>query len=228
MGPLSEILTGKTESHLIEFQNGFKVHAGALASLKSLQAEARANGFELDTCSAFRGFAAQLRIWNAKAKGERALLDTNGEPLDVKKLRPQETVEAILRWSALPGASRHHWGTDLDVFDRRALTPGYQIQLVPEEFVGQGPFRRLHDWLDQNLARFGFFRPYDSDRGGVSPERWHISYAPIAQDYLQSLTVDLVHACLSTEEMELKSVVLLRLDEIFTRYIRNVSSVAIS
>ncbi len=35
-----------------------------------------------------------------------------------------ERVAAILVWSALPGASRHHWGTDCDVIDAAALPPG--------------------------------------------------------------------------------------------------------
>ena len=30
-------------------------------------------------------------------------------------------------------------------------------------------------------GEFGFYRPYASDRGGVQPEPWHLSYAPVAR-----------------------------------------------
>ena len=39
-----------------------------------------------------------------------------------------------MRWSAIPGSSRHHWGTDLDVYDAAAVTPDYQVQLTPQEW----------------------------------------------------------------------------------------------
>ena len=52
----------------------------------------------------------------------------------------RERIEAILPWSALPGASRHHWGTDVDLIDRKATPPGYRVQLTPEEFEPGGPF----------------------------------------------------------------------------------------
>ncbi|MCZ8486094.1 D-alanyl-D-alanine carboxypeptidase family protein [Vibrio lentus] len=34
----------------------------------------------------------------------------------------QQKLSAILRWSALPGASRHHWGCDFDVFAHQSFT----------------------------------------------------------------------------------------------------------
>ncbi|NIM47861.1 MAG: D-alanyl-D-alanine carboxypeptidase family protein, partial [Gemmatimonadales bacterium] len=86
-----------------------------------------------------------------------------------------------LRWSALPGASRHHWGTDLDVYDLAARPEGYEVELIPEEVDAGGMFGPLHEWLDGRIAAdaaFGFFRPYERDRQGVAPERWHLSYAP--------------------------------------------------
>ncbi|MBC7428790.1 MAG: D-alanyl-D-alanine carboxypeptidase family protein [Bacteriovorax sp.] len=62
----------------------------------------------MEIASAFRGFDAQLSIWNAKAKGLRTLFDDQGNALDYKTLSSVEIVYAILRWSALPGASRQH------------------------------------------------------------------------------------------------------------------------
>src|SRR6185437_11393328 len=121
---------------------------------------------ELAIVSSFRDFARQAAIWNAKFRGERALLDRWGAPLEATKLSESERVAAILLWSALPGASRHHWGTDFDVIDRAAVPPDYRPALTAEEFTGAGPFARLNDWLGANLGDYGFFRPYLTDRGG--------------------------------------------------------------
>ncbi len=36
---------------------------------------------------------------------------------------------------------------------------------------------------------FGFYRPYAVDRGGVHPEPWHLSYAPLAQQALAAFSL---------------------------------------
>src|SRR5690606_22475475 len=126
-----------------------------------------------------RSFQRQLEIWNGKVRGERAVLDEWGRPLELRGMSETEQVLAILRWSALPGSSRHHWGTDLDVYDSSRLPTGYRIQLSVEETRGKGACARFHSWLGGYLRSArnpGFFRPYDRDRGGVAPEPWHLSY----------------------------------------------------
>jgi hypothetical protein len=87
----------------------------------------------------------------------------------VRRLTPAERVAAILWWSALPGTSRHHWGTDFDVLDAAAMPAGYKLQVIPAEYLEGGPFHRLTTWLDAHMGAFGFFRPYTTDRGGVAP-----------------------------------------------------------
>ena len=93
-----------------------------------------------------------------------------------------------LLWSALPGASRHHWGTDVDVIDARATAPGYRVQLTPEEYAPGGPFAPLGEWLEANAARFGFFRPFRGVLSGVQPEPWHFSFAPVAENARRALS----------------------------------------
>ena len=221
-----ERLTGRTRDHLVSLDDGsIWIHADLAGPFRSLQAEARHAGFDPKIVSGFRDFDTQLRIWNEKVSGKRPLLDADSEPLDVHALKPREIIDAILRWSALPGASRHHWGTDVDVIDARALVPGYRVALVPEEFEGSGPFAPLHVWLDQHLSRFGFFRPYREDRGGVSPERWHLSYAPIASLWEEALTIELLERVLEGAEMALKKEVLDRLPDLFELYVENISPV---
>jgi hypothetical protein len=85
-------------------------------------------------------------------------------------------------------------------------------------------FAPLHEWLDERIASgtaFGFFRPYDRDRGGVAPERWHLSYAPIAQEYLRMLTPDVLRRTIESADMRLKDEVLARLDEVHGRFVTN-------
>ncbi|MBR2075692.1 MAG: M15 family metallopeptidase, partial [Fibrobacter sp.] len=113
--------------NLVEASPGYLVDAEILPFLNKLKDAAAAEGFELRIESAYRPFERQLSIWNRKARGELPLLSAEGVPME----RPQDEEElmyAILTWSALPGASRHHLGTDLDVVDGRACPEGYEVQ----------------------------------------------------------------------------------------------------
>ena len=127
--------------------------------------------------------------------------------MDYSALSVEEILHAILRWSALPGASRHHWGTDVDVYDAAAVPKGYQVQLTPEEVNPGGMFGPLHEWLDHAKMQFGFYRPYDEDRGGVSPERWHLSFGPCAKECYEALTLELLWVFLEGVELGWKDVV---------------------
>jgi LAS superfamily LD-carboxypeptidase LdcB len=156
--------------------------------------------------------------------GKIPVLDEKSQLLQREGLSCSELIPAILRWSALPGASRHHWGTDFDVVDGAQVKEGMKIELIPEEFENSGPFSKLHEWLDENMGTFGFFRPYETDQGGVSPERWHLSYAPLANEFLSKLSEDLVRKTLENTDIQLKEEVLLMLSQIFEKYILNISS----
>ncbi len=223
-------LTGHTEDHLCAAADadalGVRAHREVVEPFRRLQSDARREGFDLQVLSGFRSFADQLSIWNRKTSGQLAVLDSDAAPLDIRKLSERELVFAILRWSALPGASRHHWGTDLDVYDAAAKPDGYDIELIPEEVDSGGMFGPLHDWLDARMATNDgceFYRPYDEDRQGVAPERWHLSHVPVAAGYLAQLTPDVLRTALSAADMGLNNVVLAHLDEIYERYVINVA-----
>jgi LAS superfamily LD-carboxypeptidase LdcB len=221
-------LTGRADAHLCSpadaHRLGVRVHREVVAPFLALQAAAREAGFDLQILSGFRSFDDQLSIWNRKVTGRRAVLDSSAVPLDISRLTAEQLVFAILRWSALPGASRHHWGTDLDVYDRAAQPPGYEIELIPAEVNSGGMFGPLHAWLDERIAAgtaCGFFRPYDRDRGGVAPERWHLSYAPVADANLRQLTVDVLRGTVAAADLQLRDVVLAHLDVIYERFVIN-------
>lgn len=216
---LESLVTGRNENHLAPAVQGVpRLHLSIVEPFERLRKKAFHAGFELQVVSGFRGFDAQLRIWNQKALGQRPLLDAQGNTLDFSRLSPKEIVYAILHWSALPGASRHHWGTDIDVVDKLSIPPRYDVKLTPEEVNPGGIFCRLHDWLDRHMVEEGFFRPYQQDLGGVQPERWHLSHAPTSIPLFQAHSESVLRRTLEAAPLELKDVVLAELPEIFDRF----------
>ena len=220
-----EQLTGKARDHLTELADPrCCLHREVATSYLAMRAAAAVDGLDLVAFSSFRDFDRQLTIWNGKFRGEREMQDRSGRRLDGLALSPVERVAAILWWSALPGASRHHWGTDFDVMDLATLPPGYRVQVVPAEYARGGPFHRLTTWLDANMHAYGFYRPYATDRGGVSPEPWHLSHAPVAQRAQRALSLDGLRAVLAASEIEGREAVLETLAENFRRYVLDVDA----
>ena len=216
-------LTGRARTHVVQRDDlGAAIHPEALDAFLAMKADAAHAGIDIAITSAFRDFEAQQRIWNLKWSGQRTLYDADGEPRDHAALAPEELLEAILCWSALPGASRHHWGTEIDVIDRAAMPEGYRVQLLPSEAAPGGLFHPLHRWLDANMQRYGFFRPYSSFRGGVRPEAWHLSYGAVSVPALHALTPALVADAVSSSDMFGKAIVLERIADLHARFVANI------
>lgn len=217
-------LTGRTRAHVVQLDElRCALHRDVVEPFLALRAAAAQDGMDVRVFSAFRDFAAQSSIWNRKFSGQRPLFARDGSVLQHASLDQDALLEAILCWSALPGASRHHWGSDIDIFDAAAVPPDYRVQLLPGEFEDGGPFSTLDRWLSDNVGRFGFFRPYDRDRGGVHPEPWHISHAATSLAALERLTPGLIAEALQDGEILGREAVLERLEDIFRRYVVNVA-----
>lgn len=218
----ARMLTGQVLDHLDTWRDAAGeclLHRAVIAPLRLLCEQAAAAGIELCVASGFRSFERQLAIWNAKARGERPVFDEHGRPCVWERLDARQRTYAILRWSALPGASRHHWGTDLDVWDAAAVGADYRLRLEPEEYARGGPFHRLSTWLDVHLdAASGFARPYAGGTG-VAAEPWHLSYLPLAARFERQLTPALLRRTLDGAALELKAVVLEELAEIHGRFV---------
>jgi LAS superfamily LD-carboxypeptidase LdcB len=221
----AESLTGRTRAHVIDCAAlACTLHAEVVAPLLAMRAAAAAAGIDLKVVSAFRDFERQLAIWNNKFLGTRPVSDAAGREIDVRALDPEARVAAILLWSALPGASRHHWGTDVDVIDLRAQPPGYRALLESHEYAPGGVYAQLTAWLDDNMAQFGFFRPYYTPRRGVQPEAWHLSYAPLAEAALRKFSRRTLHAALSSVPLEGREIVLDQLDALYERYVCDIDT----
>lgn len=171
----ASVLCGLDHTHITWGEQRQRLQAEAGAAFTAMQQAAVKDGHDLQIASGFRDYTRQAAIWQRKTE-HIAVTD-------------ESALHNILHWSAMPGASRHHWGTDMDVYDPVALGDA-RLQLVPQEYAASGPLGPLYQWLRKHAAEYGFFWPYDIDRGGVAVEPWHLSYAPLAEQYLQAFNAD--------------------------------------
>jgi LAS superfamily LD-carboxypeptidase LdcB len=203
--------------------NSFRAIPDAAEALQKLYQMGVEQGFAIEVASGHRSYEHQLTIWKEKVAGKRAVLDINEQPLDIAQLSPKNLLFAILRWSAIPGFSRHHWGSDFDIYDRSSLpTPDYQVQLTQQESAPDGIFGKFHNWLDQliiNSESEGFFHPFKQERNGVAPEPWHISHGPTAIKFEQQLTLTKFEMAISHTSIPLKQEILSNSQEVFERFI---------
>lgn len=220
-----EELTGRSEKELIFAPDwNVSLHKKTLIDLTQLKEEAKKVGFEFCVASAFRSFERQQVIFNTKAKGQKPILDAEGKEILSATLNDHDKLFAILRWSALPGASRHHWGSEFDVFDQNAISKDYHLQLIPQEFSHGGPFERLNNWLEEMMQNknFPFYRPYFQDLGGVSPEPWHLSHK-LSQEYFEQYTFEVFKKNIEISQIEFKELILDNAHQLFDRFVTNVT-----
>jgi len=136
-----------------------------------MHAAAKKEGINLEILSATRNFATQKIIWEGKWTGKR--LHESKENLAKTTADPTERAIKILKWSSMPGTSRHHWGTDMD------------LNAFTNDFFEKGEGLKMYTWMTENAAKFGFCQPYSPKNAkrpnGYNEEKWHWSYLPIAK-----------------------------------------------
>lgn len=124
---------------------------------------------EIRVASAHRNFYHQRHIWETKWTGQRKV---EGKRLNETLRDPTARVKKILEYSAMPGASRHHWGTEVD-FNR-----------LQNSYYEKGSGLVFYNWLRQHAATYGFCQPYTAGRKqGHREEKWHWSYKPLAAQF---------------------------------------------
>ncbi len=220
----SAMLTGKVRDHIKQYVNPrFDLSPVVAQAYFRLAEKARSCGINPVPFSSFRDFDSQLRIWQYKSQGKRPILTQEGV-LDINQASEEEIIHGILRWSALPGASRHHWGTEIDIVDAAVVEKGYKVQLIPQEYEKGGVFYDLAQFLETEMASFGFFRPYAIDKGGVNCEPWHISFISLAEEAQSLLDINVIYETISKTELFGKSWLLANLDLIYTKYITNITA----
>ena len=150
-------------------RNAFHLRVEAARAFDAMRGRARGHGVEIVAYSAHRSFARQSRIWNRKFRR-----------LSRDHPDPRVVIRRILSRSALPGTSRHHWGTDLDVIDALPRQP--RDALSAEHFLEGGAYRKLYEWLLRHAGAYGFHEVYtkDPDRSGFEYEPWQWSFAELS------------------------------------------------
>jgi len=141
------------------------------AFLKMYEAALK-EGIHLTILSATRTYNEQKNIWEGKWTGRYLYYGKN-----LVSLYPNEYERSlyILKYSSMPGSSRHHWGTDIDL-NSTELTYFKSVKGL-----------KVYNWLKENASKFGFCQPYtkkDTSRSGFEEEKWHWSYIPLSSKYL--------------------------------------------
>ncbi|MPM08681.1 hypothetical protein SDC9_54995 [bioreactor metagenome] len=133
------------------------------------------DGISLSIVSATRTFDHQKMIWENKWNGRQYV---GGKLLNVAYPDEVERALVILKYSSMPGTSRHHWGTDIDI---NSVDPAYFKTAIGIKVL---------QWLESHAHYFGFCRPYTpfgpTRSKGFQPEEWHWSYIPIAYRFQQT------------------------------------------
>ncbi len=228
MTELELILTGQTNQHIHWLSDKLGIHCEMVSAYEKMQAAAKAENIELKVASGFRDFSRQLTIWNNKFNGKAIVKDAEGNIVNLSLLNDTKKIHAIMLFSALPGASRHHWGCDIDVYAPNLLAAEQTLQLEPWEYQINGPLYPLTLWLTKNADKFGFYFPYDEFRGGVAAEPWHLSYQPIAEQYQKFHNLTLLEQVITESDIQGKEQLLQLLPELYQRYINNVAPKNIS
>ena len=175
--PIEE-LTGKKRPPL--YGKNFLLRKEVAHAFEQMQLAAKKEGIRLYSASSYRSFEHQERIWNYKYKRYTR-----------EGLSPLEAIQKIIQYSTIPGTSRHHWGTDLDIIDLARKTPSDPLL---EDHYTKGTYHKLYLWLQENASRFGFYETYTNEpsRKGFCFEPWHYSYADTSVEMMrQFLEIDI-------------------------------------
>ncbi|WP_421805891.1 M15 family metallopeptidase [Flagellimonas sp.] len=164
----TEELMGKAKIEL--FGEGINLRKEAYESFLEMKKAAYSDGFDIKMVSSYRDFFRQRTIWERKYL---AFTEEDG-------MTPLDAIDKIIEYSTIPGTSRHHWGTDIDIIDGFPEVSGDVLEA--DKFEAGGPFEGLKQWLDENSTKYGFYLVYTNNprRRGFKYEPWHYSYAPLS------------------------------------------------
>ncbi len=167
-------LIGKGNPDIIGNTYTTKMQKDAKQAFLRMKTEAKKDGINIEVVSAYRSFDRQREIFEKKYKKYTSQGET-----------PENAIKKIIEYSTIPGTSRHHWGTDLDLIDGGVPRPKQVLQA--DHFHGEGVFCKFKEWMDANSERFGFYLVYTDapTRKGFKYEPWHYSYAPVSVPMLQ-------------------------------------------
>lgn len=185
-------LMGIDDSHIVG--DTIKLEQNTLIAFNKMREAALEDGIDIKIVSGFRDFERQLLIWNNKYK----------KYTKEYKLSPTKAIEEIIRFSTIPGTSRHHWGTEIDIIDASDEKYKDEEDVLLTEKYENGIFTKLKRWMDLNSERFGFYLTYvnDKNRKGFEYEPWHYSYKPVSVELLNIFISNDIGSIISTTTMQ--------------------------
>ena len=155
-------------------QEGRMMRKDAFSAFVSMYDAAQKEGIKLKIVSATRNFVNQKSIWERKWNGS-TILEGGLNATTIKDFKKRALK--ILEYSSMPGSSRHHWGTDLDLNE---LENGYFAS-------GQG--KKIYDWLVKHGHEYGYCQVYTAKGkerpNGYNEEKWHWSYTPVSSRLME-------------------------------------------
>lgn len=182
-----EELMGKADIEL--FGKGINLRKEAHDAFLEMKKAAYNAGIDLKVVSSYRDFSRQEAIF------ERKFITYTDQGMD-----PLDAIDKIIEYSTIPGTSRHHWGTDIDIVDGYRKVEG--DVLVPSKFGAGQPYEAFKLWMDEHSETYGFHLVYTEDpkRRGFKYEPWHYSYAPLSIPMLEQFRAKNIASLLIREE----------------------------
>lgn len=151
---------------------GLYLRKDVLSAYIKMYEAAKAAGINLQIRSATRNFNYQKGIWERKWTGATVLSDGTNVAKDLSN--PKDKALKILEYSSMPGTSRHHWGTDID------------LNAFNNDYFEKGQGKKVYEWLFNNASDYGFCQPYTAKGPerphGYNEEKWHWTYQPLGSE----------------------------------------------
>ena len=175
--PTKDFLLGKThfekDTNFVEIAPQYTVlrrpnnfiQKRTLEAFLKMREAALKDGVKLTATSASRNFWVQRYIWEQKWQKSTVAAGA-------------ARARSILQYNSMCGTSRHHWGTELD-FNSPKL-----------EYWNSEAGKKTYKWLCENAHKYGFYQPYTAKSPGLrehgyNEEKWHWSYFPLANIYME-------------------------------------------
>lgn len=161
-------LIGKSSPNIVKGKD-YRVLPEVSVAFEKMREDAKKAGFDICVISSYRNYNYQNKLWEKKFKANKA-----------KGMNDEDNIKSIIQYSTIPGTSRHHWGTDIDIID---MSKGIPIDPLNEKHFNRGgQMHKFKLWLDENANKYGFYLVYTNnpDRKGFKYEPWHFTYKPVS------------------------------------------------
>ena len=136
---------------------GYKMDARAAEDMRTMLADARAEGLDPIICSAYRSVDRQITLFNNQVKKQQGF----GLDYDAAFEKAKTVV-------AYPGTSEHHTGLAADI-----VAKSHQVLDDSQENTAE------QKWLMENSWKYGYILRYPSDKCDLTKiiyEPWHYRY----------------------------------------------------